>query len=299
MFDLIDVKLIKYADEELTLSSVAARARLSLPAVSLRITRLEEKLGVKLLHRTGQLRLTDAGKRFLISANLMIAEAEKLTADIDEIKLGKSARIKIMCNTSVAMDDLPLAIDRLDVEFPTVHFEITDGSFPEIRRAVFENHVDVGLIISPTQIPGVDLIPYKQEKFVLLVPADHELAQLSTRQIKFKDALKYAFIGVERTKYTRSLADSIALEYSTHIHYRAIVDDFETQCTIVGKTHLGIALVLESVAKRHILISNTRIIQLNDEWANSEFMICVRQSENVSPVVKRFIELMQKRFAQI
>ncbi|MFZ6686608.1 LysR family transcriptional regulator [Undibacterium sp. SXout11W] len=299
MYNLLDMKLMQYASEELNLSAVAARARLSLPAVSIRLSNLEKSTGVQLLHRTGQLRVTPAGKRFLESAATILKEADALSADLDLIKSGKTARLRIMCNASVAIDDLPLVIDVLEEEFPTLYVEILEGSFPDIRNAVMDGIVDIGLLSSDMHIPGLQFIKYKTEELVLVCPKDHPLAQNSIKQVSFVDTLGYDFIGVDHSKYIRALADMIAIENNLHIKYRAIVSNFETQCVLVGKTQLGIALVMETVAKRHLHTTNTTIIKLTDDWAKGDFMVCVRDLENSPPLLQRFTELMQIRYASI
>ena len=299
MYNLLDMKLMEYASEELNLSAVAARARLSLPAVSIRLSNLEKSVGVQLLHRSGQLRVTPAGKRFLESTKKILKEADALSADLDLIKLGKTARLKIMCNTSVGIDDLPLVIEMLEKEFPTLYVEILEGSFPEIRIAVMDGSADVGLLSSEMHIPGLQFIKYKTEKLVLLCPKDHPLAQSSKKLIPFSSALKYDFIGVDHTKYIRALADMTATEKNTHIKYRAVVSNFETQCVLVGQTQLGIALVMETVARRHIESTNTTIVHLTDEWATGDFMVCVRDLENSPPLLKRFTELLKQRYRNI
>lgn len=300
MYDLLDMKLMQYANEELTLGAVATRASLSLAAVSIRLTKLEAVIGNQLLYRTsGNLRLTPAGKRFLKSAAIILKEADILSADLDAIKFGKTARLKIMCNASLAIDDLPLVIDRLESEFPTLYIEINEGSFPDIRRAVMDGSADVGLIASPAPVPGLDFVRYKSDRLVLLVPADHPLAQNSEREIPFSNGLPYDFIGVDDSKYIRGLADKVAMDHNTRIHYRAIVSSFETQCTLVGNTHMGIALVLETIAKRYISTTHARMLQLTDEWASGDFAICARDIEHAPVVIRRFVDLMQMRFNRI
>jgi DNA-binding transcriptional LysR family regulator len=296
MYDLLDMKLMQYASEELNLGAVAARASLSLSAVSIRLTKLEVSIGVQLLYRSGTLRLTAAGKRFLVTAITILDEAEKLSTDLDAIRFGKTANIKIMCNASLAIDDLPYVIDRLDIEFPTLYVDQVEGSFPEIRNAVMNGSADIGLLASDTPIPGLNFIKYKTEKLVLLVPMDHPLAQSDEKAIPFQHSLAYDFIGTDHSKYIRNLADRIATEHDTHIHYRATVSNFEAQCTMVGQTDMGIALVMETIAKRYTSTMQVKQIALTDDWASGHLMACVRDLDTAPIVVKRFVELMQMRF---
>jgi DNA-binding transcriptional LysR family regulator len=296
MYDLLDMKLMQYASEELNLGAVAARASLSLSAVSIRLTKLEVSIGVQLLYRSGTLRLTAAGKRFLITASAMLDEADKLSTDLDAIRFGKTARIKIMCNASLAIDDLPYVVDRLNIEFPSLYVEIVEGSFTEIRNAVTNGNVDIGLLASDAPLPGLSFIKYKAERLVLLAPSDHPLAQTDEKAIPFQRSLAYDFIGTDHSKYIRTLADRIATEHDTHIHYRATVSNFEAQCTLVGQTDMGIALVMETIAKRYTSTMQVKQIALTDEWASGHLMICARDLDTAPIVIKRFVALMQMRF---
>src|SRR5690242_1629304 len=63
-------------------AGAARRLRLSAPAVTRAIASLEERLGVRLLHRTTRIvRVTEAGARF-------VADATRILADVDEAERG-------------------------------------------------------------------------------------------------------------------------------------------------------------------------------------------------------------------
>lgn len=292
MYDLKDLRIIKFISEEVTLGAVAARARLSDSAISIRLKKLEEYLCVKLVNRSGRFGLTRAGQRFLETAEEILEADEKLKNDLQAIKTGSMARLSIMCDSSIAVTDLPKTIDSLLLEFPYLNVSIMSGSFAIIRRSVSDGTVDIGILAAASQLPGIDYIQYRTDKLVVLTRKSHALAFKA--KVSFADVIDHEMIGVTHTKYLRSLIDAKAREIGKMPQYRAIVDNYETQCSLAS-TNLGCALVLESVAVRY-LTEHLTTIPLTDDWAAGALYLCSREKEQSNPVITCFKRLMKSTF---
>jgi DNA-binding transcriptional LysR family regulator len=296
MFDFTDLKLIQFVSEELTLSAVAVRARMSLPAVSQRLSKLEDSLKAKLVHRTGGFGLTAAGKLFLDSANLITAEVDKLARDLRAEKSGHETMLRIMTAQSILIDDLPAALDAMAMENPALRFTVTEGTTADIARLISEGEIDIGLLTNPGAMQAVELIHYKTERACLIVPLNHPLAQ-QPGPLYFREAVPFPFIGIEDSPTTVSYFDSSSRIDIRSVSYRIRVSSLEAQAILVGQTNLGIAVTLESVARRHARTQPIHVIRLADPWALSESYICVRNSLELSIVGQHLIALITSQFS--
>lgn len=295
MYDLTDLKLIRYMSEESSLSAVAVRARMSLPAISQRLTKLEDGLATKLVIRSGGFGLTAAGKIFLESANAIAAELKKLDRQLRAEKQGHEAMLRIMCTQSLLVDDLPLILDTLSTEDSSLRFTVTEGAASEIARKLADGEIDIGLAVHTGSMQGLQLIPYKAERACIIAPLKHQLAQ-QRGPIYFRDAIKFPFIGIDDNNPVPNLAGKEARADLRSIAYRILVSSMEAQAILVGQTQLGIALTLESVARRHARTQPIQVIRLADTWASHESFICVRDPFELSIAGQHFVALIKSRF---
>lgn len=122
-------------------SAAARQLRLTPSAVSKQITRLENRLGVRLLNRTTRrLNLTDEGRAFYERSKLILAEIDEVEQAITEAQ--SSARGKLRINAPVALGRrqiVPL-LPRFMRQHPQVaiDLELTDRTIN-----MLEEHVDV------------------------------------------------------------------------------------------------------------------------------------------------------------
>jgi DNA-binding transcriptional LysR family regulator len=106
--DLVSMLLFARVVEARSFTGAAERLGLAKSAVSTRITRLEERLGLKLLHRTTRkISVTDEGLSFYARCARMVAEAEGAAQLADEP--GGALRGLIRVNAPVTFGQMYLA----------------------------------------------------------------------------------------------------------------------------------------------------------------------------------------------
>ena len=285
--DLNDLKLIFTIAKEKSLSATAQRLGVTSPAVSMRLSKLEDKIGAKLVHRKGGARLTQAGQQVLKLATSFHHSLSQLENDLAEIHL---PRLKIIANTSLIIDDVTPVIDKMRHANPDLDVVLKEGSFPEIISAVLNGIADAGLIAGRPKVAGLRLFPYKTERLSLIAPAQHPIAQL--QEITFADAAKHPFIAADKEKQLSLLMQSKAKKNKVKLKFPVSVTSFEAQAHMVCNTNIGIALVLGSVAQRFAKSYPIKVIKLSDEWALNEFSVIVRETGTLSDQTLEFVRLL-------
>lgn len=291
--DLIDLELIALLSAELSQSAVAQRMGVTAPAVSQRIAKMEELTGHQLVFRAGPLRLTRAGCRLLRAAHAVRQELHALHNDLQEMASG-APTLRVMANVSLMIDDLPLVLGKLKAQMPQLQIELAEGSFSDITRAVLEGESDTGLLVGRQQVDGLRFLPYKQDRVCLIAPTSHLLAQ--HKQIAFSMAAAHPFIGADSGKQISAFIEAIERKQNLRIRYAMRVSSFEVQAHLVAQTGIGVALVLESVARRYASIYPLRLVSLTDDWASGDFVICVRERGAMSAACRTFVRMLQQRF---
>ena len=131
----------------------ALRLELTASGVSRIITRLERRIGAKLLHRTTRrLVLTQEGEAFLVHARGILAAVEAAEADVASIHGRPRGHLRINSGTAFARHRLARLLPQFMERFP----EITvDLSVSDYRIDPIADQVDVTIRVGPLGDSGL------------------------------------------------------------------------------------------------------------------------------------------------
>lgn len=208
-------KYIKAIAEAKNISAAAEQLRISQPALSSQLKKLEEALGVVLFDRTKQpLEITEAGKVYLQYADgyrALSREFLQHIADIGELKRG---RLTIGGAASFNVSYLPKAVAEFTEKYPGIDLDIVDGNIPEISAKALNGQID--LFIAPT-LNLDDRLNYEellQEKIFLCVPPRWEI---NRRLAKWQIPVEAVLSGKYGTDSTLPVVDFTEFRDSTFI----------------------------------------------------------------------------------
>lgn len=196
-------KYIQMIAETKNISAAAEQLKISQPALSAQLKKLESSLGTVLFDRTKQpLEITEAGKVFLDYAmkyQALNREFLQQIADIEDLKAGK---ITVGGAASFNISYLPKTVAEFSQRYAGIDIEIMDGNIPEITNRALNGQVDI--FIAPT-INLDDRLRYEellQEKIFLCVPSTWKVnSQLSSYEISMKEIIS--------GEYEKDLAEKI------------------------------------------------------------------------------------------
>jgi len=148
----------------------AARAsHLSQPAVTARMRRLEEVLGVPLLVRSrAGVTPTPAGERlaeYARAVQRLLDEAEREVPSADQ-HLG---RLDLFASTTIAAHVLPEVLARFRLRHPTVPIRVSIGNTDEVIQALRSGEAPLGFVEGHARASGVRLEPWLDDELVPVV----------------------------------------------------------------------------------------------------------------------------------
>ncbi len=184
----------------------AEALHLSQSALSRRISKLEEGLGVRLLDRTTRkVRLTAVGRDFLPQARRLIEElAQSLDGLRDMAKRG-AGQVSVACVPTAAFTVLPPVIRDYSAKHPDNRIRILDLHANEVLQAVLGGEAEFGLTLSGADAPEIDTEPLFDDPFVLACHRDHPLAK--KKAVKWTELEQHRVITVGRLSGNRALLD--------------------------------------------------------------------------------------------
>lgn len=132
-------------------SQAAKDLGLTPSAVSKLVSRLEDRLGVRLLERsTRRLALTPEGETFLVRARRIVADIEEAEAEVARVRGAPRGKLRINSGTAFGLHQLTLALPDFLARFPEIDIElsITDRLVDLIEEqtdiAVRSGHIPEG-----------------------------------------------------------------------------------------------------------------------------------------------------------
>ena len=289
-FDLPDIKLFVNIAEANSLTRGAERSHMSLPAASIRIKNLEEGLGAKLLYRTSQgVTLTPPGQAFMHHARLVLQQLADLRGDLAEYVKGAKGHVRIFANTTAMAEFLPAVLPKFLASHPDVNIDLKERLSNDIVRAVSEGKVDIGIVAGNVRTEGLEILPYVEDRLVLVTSNSHALAERD--EIEFVEALGHDFVGMVEASAIHGFLAQAANDLHRSIKIRIQVGNFETACRMI-EANVGLGVLPFSAASRHAKSMGIQIVEIKDEWAVRKLKICVRSVQALPVFARELIELL-------
>ncbi|MFY7959266.1 MAG: LysR substrate-binding domain-containing protein [Elsteraceae bacterium] len=186
----------------------AALLRISQPAVSRSIRRLEDTTKLKLFERSGP-RLIPTPEAALLYQEILATHVglERLRQSVTRLREVGAGSLKIACSAAVGLTFLPAVIQeflksRRDVQ---ITFEIASSS--TVRTMVLNGLFDFGLCADEIDTTHLEVAPFIESPGVCVMPADHPLAKRA--EIGPLDLDGLPFIGLAPEDRARIMLQAI------------------------------------------------------------------------------------------
>jgi DNA-binding transcriptional LysR family regulator len=289
-FDLTDLQLIVNIGDASSLTRGAEKSHLSLPAASNRVKNLEDHFGTRLFHRNSQgVTLTPSGEAFLRHARLVLRQIDHLRGDIHEYARGIKGQVRMLANTTAMTEFMPAVLSRFLASHPDVTVELRERLSYLVIKAVSEGSADIGIVAGKPASSELEYIPYREDRLVLVSPADHALSERT--EVAFSDTLAYEYVGLSEWSAIHAFLIQAADKLGYPFRFRVEVGSFEAVCRMI-EAGVGIGIVPELVAKRYAQRLNIKIVRLSDEWSERKLQICVRNLQQLPSFAKDLVNML-------
>ena len=266
-------------------------------AISQQIQTLERLVGERLLERPGGPRavsLTEAGRLLLRHAEAIVARLHAAQADMAALASGKGGRLRVGTFQSVGARVLPAVMRRFAAEWPHVELILTESaSDEELQRLVERGELDLAFAMPPLLDGPFDSVELLADPYVLLVPAEHELAELPrARLVELGDL---TLIGNRACRSTQLAEDELTQRGVTvDVAFRS--DDNGTVQGLVG-AGFGAALVPLLTVNRHD--ERVRVLELDPEIPPRRIALAWHRDRHRSPAARAFADVAAEVCADV
>jgi DNA-binding transcriptional LysR family regulator len=154
---------------------------------------------------------------------------------------------------------------------------------------VTDGQTDIGIVAGLVRTENLEIIPYRQDRLVLVVPKGHALA--GAGEVAFADTLAFDHVGLHEASAIHAFLRQATDQLHRTLKLRIQVGGFEAACRMIEAT-VGVAILPESAARRHAQTMQIVIVPLTDAWALRAMQICVRNLDALPGFAKDLVDLL-------
>lgn len=279
--DLVSLSLFSLVVRTGSISRGAELAHLAVGAASKRISDLEDAVGAELFERHSRgVTLTPAGQALQRHAQRILADVDQLAAELSDHAQGIVGVVRVAANTSAVTQFLPADLARFTAAHTGIRIELDESDSREAVLAVVDGRADLGIFADRTATLGLQTVPYRRDRLVLVVPTAHPLAPADVdgapaKPLPFADVADLDFVSLPAQT---SLAQRLAAESAAigrRLRVRIQVRSFDAMCQMVA-AGLGVAVLPDAAVQPHLRSMGLARIALADPWVERLLLIGVR-----------------------
>ncbi len=198
--------------------------RISQPAVSRQIGKLEDEIGARLFRRHAHgVSLTDAGQVLLRHCHSALRELEQARMEIRNGVQGPSGSIAFAVPPAAAHFLIPALVQRFGARYPNVFLKLAGGFSGHIHEWLIREQVDIACLHDPLPQKGFEITPLLKEEVFLVGRPD--AVPTGREHVRIADLAEIPLIVPSRPNASRRLLDNWVARTSVTLNIKAEVDD--------------------------------------------------------------------------
>lgn len=210
-FTLDQLRILKAISSEGSFKRAADSLYVSQPAVSLQVQNLEKQLDVPLFDRGGRrAQMTEAGYLLLEYGEKILTLCQETCRAIEDLQNLQGGTLIVGASQTTGTYLLPRMIGTFRQQYPDVSVQLQVHSTRRTSWSVANGQVDLAIIGGevPSELQDVlEIRPYAEDEFALILPATHALAKAEA--IQKEDLYKFNFIALDSQSTIRKVIDRV------------------------------------------------------------------------------------------
>ena len=243
VMEMHQVRYFLVAAKTLSFTRAAELCRISQPALTTAIRKLETRLQSALFHREGRsLLLTEFGRQMLPHLEQIIAQAEAAETVAKNFRLLNQVPIRLGVMSTIGPMRLAGLLAAFEQKCPGVDTVLHDGAPEALAAQLDADELDVA-ILNPLQGMGESYRtePLYTERIVVVLPPEHPLNERNAISLRDLDGMAYVDRpSCEMREMVTGMCENMGVKL--YAHFRAEREDW-VQAMVMAK--IGFALMPE------------------------------------------------------
>ncbi|NWJ26592.1 LysR substrate-binding domain-containing protein [Rhizobium sp. RM] len=223
------LKLLQQISEIARVGSIrlaAEKMNITASAMNRKIQDLEVELDTPIFERHARgVKLTAAGEMFVRYARSQIADAERLSSQVEDLRGLRRGPVKIACSQALALDFLPSQIGEFRKANPRLVFNIKVMDHNAAINALIDYDVDLAIVYRAVMRPAVRILASVPQRLVAIMRDDHPLTAKQT--LRLSDCVGYPLALPDQSLGGRQVLDEVIARRDFRFDVMAESNSFE------------------------------------------------------------------------
>ena len=281
--------------EELSFTLAAQRLNTAQPSLSQQVRRLERDVGTALLKRSkgSKVHLTAAGRVFLREARSIVRQAQQAVTLSRAAAEGRTGELSIGVSQVAQIVILPKIMPLAMKQMPKVKLVVHSYGFREQIAKLRDYSIDIGFVRGPLVAPDFTVQTVLTEKFIVVLPSSHYLAEMRRIPIRLLDNQPCITIsrGMEEP-----IADLVAAIYQQAGIRPRSVQEVDSLLPHLEMVAAGIGYTLLPEYVKAVLPPGVVARPLDWDPAPPSSIVMVHRKDDDLPALLTLKNLVAKRF---
>lgn len=279
-------------------TAVATQMQVTQPAVAEQIRQLERFLRVDLFIRLGRgVRLTEAGREFVVHARRVIAAAEEAEDSVAQMRALLGGTITFGAFGAPAHYRFAELIEDFAARYPAVRLRLKGRNSSTVADDVRAGEVEAGLAVLPVDDEGLDVTPVARDE-VVFVSADPEMTRspIGIAEVTGNPFVLYEaqFAAVDPTR--RQLA-ARAQAAGLRIESQFEVEHLDTALQLASRG-LANTYLPRAITKSPLFPSNLGLCSFEPPMYDT-FALITRRGTRLSPAMGEFVRVVGRHMRAV
>jgi len=249
---------------------------------------MEARLGTPLLRRHDRgVEPTAAGAVLIRHLGPLFDLLDRAFADVEAFAAGARGHVRLHANTSAVAGFLPEALAGFLAAHPGIEVSLEERFTADILHAVRTGGADLGLVSGTVRAPELQLLPWREDRLVAVLPAAHPLAR-GDAPLPLAELATEPFVGLSPAMALQQLYRREAEAIGLALRERVNVASFEGVRRMV-EAGLGVAILPEISAAPYAASMAIAVRPLAEPWALRPLALCLRRGPEALPAAARLL----------
>jgi len=285
-----ELRAFRAVIEEGGFKRAADALHISQSAVSQSVAGLESKLGMALVQRGKELKLTDVGKRLFEHAVDVLRDEQQTLEDIAQLKQGKTETLNLALSASINRFYAPELISAYYQESPHTRMKVAEMPARSIISAVLSGSVELGLGPFQKDMAAFETVAlYTDSRHLVVSPRHSQFQQMihgDERALRLTPLIASALDSPDMRPSIQRLRDRFSTVWE--------VNSLSLRIHMVEQG-MGVTFIDRKLLREHPSCADFRIMDdLSFGRIDKEVGLYFRAGKNLSESARNFIALCER-----
>ena len=284
---------------QLSFTKAAEQLFMTQPAVTFQVKQLEEHFSARLFERShGRIALTPTGELVLDYAERILGLSAELDKRVSELTGAVSGPLLLGCSMTIAEFILPRVLGEFKARHPQVQAHMTVANSETIENRVADHTIDLGLIESPSHLPGLHTEVCCDDELVMICAPGYKLSRL--KAVTAAQIAGEPYISRESGSGTRQFADNWFRESGVMPEDLNIVMELGSPEAIKGvvETAIGVAIMSSATVIKELRLGSLVALPLQPRLIRTLSLVYQREKFR-SRLLASFVEFATSKMREM